>query len=314
MQLYMSQKEVVHALHTQAHVDPTFTMLVWQKLELSNPAFFHTYYTWLRIKDQVVAYNYLVDQHNSLAHKGVMGGPANVAGMPPPTGWMGPPPPPGMPTSAGYGAFPPPPPPGDAGWGSAPGRSESLPPWLEAGGSGNDQDGKGKDKSPFGHLAKGGSTNSLDHVAWDSSGAIPMVGLDGIHALNTPGTISGRPSVGGMASAALGLGAIPRNLSISDLSLDICREFTDDAAMLNIFPALDEMGGGGARGGGVDGTAGGGSGANRKAPIAESDGGKEDAEAPLGMQGLEHIGKNFSFSEFNRFEGAIGDGAAVTEP
>jgi len=77
MQLYMSQKEVVNALHTQAHVEPTFTMLVWQKLEASNPAFFRTYYTWLRIKDQVVAYNYLVDQHNALAHKGAMVGAGN---------------------------------------------------------------------------------------------------------------------------------------------------------------------------------------------------------------------------------------------
>ena len=37
-----------------------FTCLVWQKLEEQNPSFFYVYNIMLRLKDQIVSYNYLV--------------------------------------------------------------------------------------------------------------------------------------------------------------------------------------------------------------------------------------------------------------
>ena len=62
LQLYMSQKEVIQTLHTQAKVEPPLTQLVWQKLEEQNPAFFQAYYLRLKVKDQVVLFNHLLDQ------------------------------------------------------------------------------------------------------------------------------------------------------------------------------------------------------------------------------------------------------------
>ena len=45
LQLYMSQREVVYTLNQQAKIEPSFTLLVWQKLEEQNPDFFRAYYT-----------------------------------------------------------------------------------------------------------------------------------------------------------------------------------------------------------------------------------------------------------------------------
>lgn len=44
---------------------PGFTCLVWQKLEEQNPSFFYTYNFLLRLKDQILAFNYLVRHQNS---------------------------------------------------------------------------------------------------------------------------------------------------------------------------------------------------------------------------------------------------------
>ena len=50
----------------QANVDPAFTCLVWQKLLDQNPNFFYGYALCLRLKDQIIAFNYLVDQHQKM--------------------------------------------------------------------------------------------------------------------------------------------------------------------------------------------------------------------------------------------------------
>ena len=75
------QAEIVTALQVEANIEPGtfrvcvfnhiyiyvhhaffsgFTCLVWQKLEEQNPSFFYVYNIMLRLKDQIVAYNYLV--------------------------------------------------------------------------------------------------------------------------------------------------------------------------------------------------------------------------------------------------------------
>lgn len=69
MQHYMTQTEIIGTLQVQADIDPSLTCLVWQKLEEQNPDFFLTYSAYLRLKDQIVAFNYLVEQQTRLLQK-----------------------------------------------------------------------------------------------------------------------------------------------------------------------------------------------------------------------------------------------------
>ncbi|CAN0522041.1 unnamed protein product, partial [Ectocarpus sp. 8 AP-2014] len=62
LQKFMTQTEIIAALQVEANVDPSFTCLVWQKLEQQNPEFFFSYHARLKMRDQIVAFNYLVDQ------------------------------------------------------------------------------------------------------------------------------------------------------------------------------------------------------------------------------------------------------------
>ena len=50
-------------------VEPGFTQLVWQKLEEQNPDFFRAYYTRLKLKDQIILFNHLLDQQVQMFHK-----------------------------------------------------------------------------------------------------------------------------------------------------------------------------------------------------------------------------------------------------
>ena len=80
----MNMREVVAILQQQAKIEPDFTALVWQKLEEQNAEFFHAYYTRLRLKDQILAFNNLLEQHALLGQKlGVStgGGGARGGGM-----------------------------------------------------------------------------------------------------------------------------------------------------------------------------------------------------------------------------------------
>ncbi|POM79700.1 hypothetical protein PHPALM_2563 [Phytophthora palmivora] len=47
-------------LREQANVAPAFTNVVWQKLEEQNPTFFRAYSLQLQLKEQIIAFNYLV--------------------------------------------------------------------------------------------------------------------------------------------------------------------------------------------------------------------------------------------------------------
>ena len=66
---YMTQAEVIATLQVQADVEPALTCLVWQKLEEANPDFFLSYDMRLKLEDQVVAFNYLVEQQTRLLQK-----------------------------------------------------------------------------------------------------------------------------------------------------------------------------------------------------------------------------------------------------
>jgi uncharacterized protein (TIGR01589 family) len=101
LQQYMTRKDVVFALQYQARIEPGFTTLVWQKLEEQNPDFFMAYHVRVRLKEQVVLFNHLLEQQMQMiqklqsSHMGpgtAWGQQKGVAGMPgqPGMGPMGP--------------------------------------------------------------------------------------------------------------------------------------------------------------------------------------------------------------------------------
>ncbi|KAL5212250.1 hypothetical protein ABZP36_023097 [Zizania latifolia] len=82
LQLYMNQKEVVETLSFQAKIEPSFTELVWQKLEEENREFFKAYYVRLMLKNQIMAFNRLLEDQYRLMCKDQ---PSGVPSMPPTT-------------------------------------------------------------------------------------------------------------------------------------------------------------------------------------------------------------------------------------
>ncbi|OQS06490.1 hypothetical protein THRCLA_20362 [Thraustotheca clavata] len=66
LQQCMSQEDIIVALQNQANIDPNFTRTVWQKLEEQNPSFFYAYTTHLKLKDQILMFNYLVSQQRDM--------------------------------------------------------------------------------------------------------------------------------------------------------------------------------------------------------------------------------------------------------
>lgn len=69
LQRYMTQAEVVDILKSEASVDPTFTTLIWQKLEEQNSDFFRCYYTRLKLKGQILMFNHLLEQQVQMVQK-----------------------------------------------------------------------------------------------------------------------------------------------------------------------------------------------------------------------------------------------------
>uniref|UniRef100_A0A0D6R3J5 Angiotensin-converting enzyme 2 n=1 Tax=Araucaria cunninghamii TaxID=56994 RepID=A0A0D6R3J5_ARACU len=63
---YMTKNEIIQALSTHAKIDPCFTQLVWQRLEKENQDFFRKYYIWLKIKEQILLFNHLLEQQHQL--------------------------------------------------------------------------------------------------------------------------------------------------------------------------------------------------------------------------------------------------------
>ena len=57
----MSQREAMFTLQAHASVAPGFTALVWGQLEAQNADFFRAYYLRLKLKDQVVLFNHLLE-------------------------------------------------------------------------------------------------------------------------------------------------------------------------------------------------------------------------------------------------------------
>ncbi|PRW50967.1 hypothetical protein C2E21_5359 [Chlorella sorokiniana] len=80
LQLYMTQNEVVSILQQQAKIEPSFTQLVWQKLEEQNLEFFRCYYTRLKLKSQIIMFNHLLEQQVAMVQKVQRGWEGGVGG------------------------------------------------------------------------------------------------------------------------------------------------------------------------------------------------------------------------------------------
>ncbi|XP_062218151.1 uncharacterized protein LOC133918328 [Phragmites australis] len=80
LQLYMNQKEVVDTLSFHAKIEPSFTELVWQKLEEENREFFKAYYARLMLKNQIMVFNKLLEDQYQIMSKEH---PSGVPSMPP---------------------------------------------------------------------------------------------------------------------------------------------------------------------------------------------------------------------------------------
>ena len=65
LQAYMPQTQVVATLQHHCKIHPSFTATVWQRLEDQNPEFFKMYYLRLKLKDQIVMFNYLLEQQGT---------------------------------------------------------------------------------------------------------------------------------------------------------------------------------------------------------------------------------------------------------
>ncbi|KAL5223814.1 hypothetical protein ABZP36_010453 [Zizania latifolia] len=79
----MDNKEVVDVLSREAKIEPSITQHVWQKLEENNPEFFKAYYLRLMLKNQITAFNKLLEDQLRIINKEYHSGPPS---MPPPNG------------------------------------------------------------------------------------------------------------------------------------------------------------------------------------------------------------------------------------
>lgn len=219
LQMYLSQREVVSTLHQQAKIEPGFTQLVWQKLEEQNPDFFRAYFTRLKLKDQINLFNHLLEQQVNVVQRMQRG-------------WMQPPgmmmqPRPGMPLQS------------MAVQSGMPMQSQySAAQHIK-----HEQDG-------LGGVAPLEATADFDASAQpgveDNLSLLPDFGLN---ILSSPTADDGNPSnlppdfagpFGGFPSPNRVQGGFPagdeqwgfpRNLSLSDLSLDQLGADTDHNAM-----------------------------------------------------------------------------------
>eukprot|EP00741_Cyanophora_paradoxa_P019455 tig00021127_g18780.t1 len=104
LQRYMTREEAAAHLAAAHRVDPPVTELVWEKLEQQNGAFFLTYRLWLRIREQIAAFNDLCQRLVSASERAAAARAARAAAQraarrpsrrPSPPSSRGPPRPPG---------------------------------------------------------------------------------------------------------------------------------------------------------------------------------------------------------------------------
>ena len=210
-QLYMNQREVITILHQHARVEPDFTALVWEKLEEQNAEFFSAYYTRLRLKEQILAFNTLLEQHAGVIDK------MHATGSP----------------IIGLGHH-------DHGVAHDPSAASQL---LLGGGIHHAHAHHGAGLA----MAAGEAKLSTSGLLLDRRGAFLSAGdylMDGPHPPHlghTPPMATGPGSlVGGhshhhldLADGSHLLHNLPRNFSLSDLSLDMAAQMAGDMSLLD---------------------------------------------------------------------------------
>lgn len=208
LQLYMNVGEVTHALHHQAKVDPSFTRLVWQKLEEQNPDFFKAYHTRLRVKDQIILFNHLLEQQGQLMRNlgWGWGGPrSGLGGGMHSSGMMG--------GGGGGGGMMGPPMMGGGAWSGG----MQAPTWQGQPGGGM-PGAQGPQAGAMGYAPGAGGAAvapGFDAVMGHTAGGVPGVQSPGFGFGLDPGGLVEPPGGGA------GLHNIPRVFSLSDLSNDL---------------------------------------------------------------------------------------------
>jgi len=216
LQLYMSQREVVATLQSQAKIEPGFTSLVWQKLEEQNPEFFRAYYTRLKLKDQIVVFNHLLEQHVHMMNKLRSSGSWGPRGQQPNGAMSGGMMVPGGGMSGGAGGGPN----GQMGMDTHPG---SYPGEKLGWGGGQQGTSQG-----MGIQNSHGFNGSGDGNGINNGGMSPSMSPCLSPAMPSLFGESGGPGEDGPLGGGVNLGPLPRNFSLSDLSLDIGPNIADE--------------------------------------------------------------------------------------
>mmetsp|Transcript_34970 Transcript_34970/g.77776 ORF Transcript_34970/g.77776 Transcript_34970/m.77776 type:complete len:540 (+) Transcript_34970:311-1930(+) len=310
LQMYMPQAQVVQTLQAQAKIEPGFTTLVWQKLEEQNPDFFKAYYLRLKLKDQIVMFNYLLEQQVNMVQKlhmswlqalpSLMACPPPPPGAPglrqgqPPAGAMPPGVPPGMPgmppglpgmpplpPSQQFPAFPGMPPsmmlPGLMGpLGMMPPGMPGIPPGIHPG------------SMPM-------SMDTTSAGSAGPSGAVPAPGT--VPAAATSAAAPSLPGVSAAPPAPLHSSGVDLLAAALDGPGDLGPLLHGDlaAADLHLMEGLETLTGPSSSAGGLGGDAAGGMGLSLALDLNPSD--------------LPNLPKNFSFSDFGTFDLQLGNPA-----
>jgi len=70
LRLYMSREEVMTHLQRSSNIEPVFTRLVWDRLEKDNAEFFEAYHIMVRMKDQIIRFNTLLETYYAATRGG----------------------------------------------------------------------------------------------------------------------------------------------------------------------------------------------------------------------------------------------------
>jgi len=248
LQLYMSQKEVVNTLQSKAKIEPGFTKLVWQKLEDQNPDFFKAYYTRLKLKDQIILFNHLLEQqvgmyqklhgNHNYVHQGVQ----QIHGNPSLVG------------------------PSNHMQQQLQGHQHHMNASMQGGRSTGNASNYGMRQGMFNAMGLentfGNSAAANEHLGGIHDGGLGGFGspaastnsmpgelspLNNMHVsfdnnhLGTPGGMGGLPPLADITDE-LGDG-MNTNFTLSDLSLELSNQITDGDATLSLFQGMPASGG-----------------------------------------------------------------------
>lgn len=252
LQLYMNKREVFSIIEQQAKIEPSFTGLVWQQLEGQNPDFFKAYYGRLRLKDQIVVFNQLIERHYHMLRPNPQS-TLQSGGQQPQYGQTGQQPGGGhhqdsQPVSVQEQQRQTPPPPQaqhayhhqQGGPVVLQGQAQHQQQQARNGVGGSTSTVPATDANPHGDLgsARGGTVQPLRSAA---HGEGVLAKESTFNVFNAAGGLSALPSENDGLNGG-GLGAFPRIFSLSDLSMDL-QQGNDGEQTLNLLSTFHQDGG-----------------------------------------------------------------------